>query len=62
MDFDVAALVRVGRQPEVPWLWEGSMVLGVDLDMNPVEFLDNATDVKGCEISRPAVSFIARHF
>ena len=42
MDFDVAALVVVFRQPEVPGLWEGAVVLGVDGNPNAVEFLDDA--------------------
>jgi len=37
------------------------MVLGVDLDMNPIELFDNASEVKGGEISRPAVSVFGGH-
>ena len=50
MDFDVAPLVVVFRQPEEPGLWEWPVVLGVDANTNAIEFLDDAAQAKGSQV------------
>ena len=56
VDFNIPTLVGVLRQPEVPRLWEGVIVLGIDTNMNTVEFLDDAAQTEGSEVPSQASS------
>jgi hypothetical protein len=59
VDFDVARLVAVFRQPKIPRLGKRAIMFVVDLDTDMVEFLEYATQVKGSEVSQPATPVMA---
>ncbi len=56
VNLDVATFELVLREPELLWLGERAVVLGMDMDMDAVEFFEDVAQAEGSEVSPQAPS------
>lgn len=52
VDFNIAPLVCIVREPKDPGFGERTIILAINLQVYSVEFFDDAAQVKGSEISQ----------